>query len=147
MVNKKSAPQKKIKDISRIGNWGGVEYHHALECGHIEIRKRPAKTEQIACTWCVVAIETEKQLRTLTVVPPPVAEELWDFYDQDIVDEVGIAKMQSSLANIFGCSNENVEIVSSLDDGGRLVINYATVLLDYDQIKRIIAKRQNPVDI
>jgi hypothetical protein len=147
MVNKKSAPQKTVKDISRVGNWGGVEYHHTLECGHVEIRKRPAKTEQIACTWCVVAVETGRQLRTLTVVPPPVMEELWDFYDQDIVDEVSIARMQSALASAFGCPNESVEIVSSIDDDGRLSVNYATVLLDYEQIKKIVLSQRNTVDI
>ena len=147
MINKKSAPQKTVKNIERVGSWGGVEYHHTLECGHVEIRKRPAKTEQIACTWCVVASETGRQLRTLTVVPPPITEELWDFYDQDIVDEVGIARMQSALASAFGCPNESVEIVSSVDEDGRLVVNYATVLLGYEQIKQIVAKRHDTVDI
>lgn len=147
MINKKSAPQKTVTNIERVGSWGGVEYQHKLECGHVEIRKRPAKTEQIACTWCVVAKQTEQQLRTLTVVPPPTTEELWDFYDQDVVDEVSIARMQSALASTFGCLNESVEIVSSVDDNGRLVVNYATILLDYEQIKKIVAFGQNPVDI
>ena len=147
MINKKSAPQKTVTNIERVGSWGGVEYHHKLECGHVETRKRPAKTEQIACTWCVIAVETDRQLRTLTVVPPPITEELWDFYDQDIVDEVWIAKIRSSLASILGCPNESVEIVSSIDDDGHLVVNYATILLDYEQVKKIVANRPNTVDI
>jgi hypothetical protein len=54
-INKKSAPQNSVVDIIRQGQWGGVVYLHKLSCGHLEPRKRPAKTEKIACSMCVKA--------------------------------------------------------------------------------------------
>ena len=54
-INKKSAPQNTVIDIIRKGQWGDVVYLHKLSCGHMEPRKRPAKTEKIACSMCVMA--------------------------------------------------------------------------------------------
>jgi len=146
-VNKKSAPQKQVVEIVRVGQWGRVEYQHILECGHVEVRKRPSKTDKIACAWCVIATEKQRELRTLTVVPSPITEEPWDFYDDVAVDEIRLAQTRSALAHALGCSQESIEIVSSVDENGDLTVNYMTVFLDYGQALTIIKKSQNIVDI
>jgi len=146
-VNKKSAPQKQVIEIVRVGQWGKVEYQHVLECGHVEIRKRPSKTDKIACAWCVVASEKQRELKTLTIVPPPVTEEPWDFYDDVAVDEIRLAQTRSALAHAIGCPQEAVEIVSSVDEEGNLTVNYVSIFLDFGQAEQIIRKSQTIVDI
>lgn len=148
MVNKKSAPQNEIIEIKRLGEWGKLEYHHRLACGHTEVRKRPSKAPKIACTWCVVATEKQRELRALTVVSPPVEyEQVWDFYDDVAVDEITIANVRSGVASAIGCPQESVEVVSSVDEDGNLRINYVTVVLDYEQAKKLSASRANAIDI
>lgn len=146
-VNKKSAPQKQVLEIVKVGQWGKVEYQHILDCGHVEVRKRPSKTDKIACAWCVVASEKQRELKTLTVVPPPVIEEPWDFYDDGAVDEIRLAKTRSALAHIFGCPQESIEIVSSVDENGQLTVNYVSIFLDLGQAERIIKQSQTIIDI
>jgi hypothetical protein len=148
VINKKSAPQNEIIEIKRLGEWGKLEYHHRLACGHTEVRKRPSKAPKIACTWCVVATEKQRELRALTVVSPPVEyEQVWDFYDDVAVDEITIANVRSGVASAIGCPQESVEVVSSVDEDGNLRINYVTVVLDYEQAKKLSASRANAIDI
>lgn len=146
-VNKKSAPQKQVIEIVRVGQWGRVEYQHVLECGHVEVRKRPSKTDKIACAWCVVAAEKQRELKTLTIVPPPVTEEPWDFYDDVAVDEIRMAQIRSALSHALGCPQESIEIVSSVDGDGNLTVNYVSVFLDFGQAQAIIRNSQKIVDI
>lgn len=146
-VNKKSAPQKQVLEIVRVGQWGKVEYQHVLDCGHVEVRKRPSKTDKIACAWCVVASEKQRELKTLTVIQPPITEEPWDFYDDVAVDEIRLAKTRSDLAHVLGCPQESIEIVSSVDEDGNLSVNYVSIFLDFGQAERVIRKSQTIVDI
>jgi len=145
-MNRKAAPQKRVKSVERVGEWGEVEYHHKLVCGHVEKRKRPAKTVKIACTWCVVAEEKRKELKALSVVPPPIIEEEWDLFDDSYADELSIASMRSALANALGCEQESVEVVASYDDEDILRINYVTIFLDYSQAQRLVAERTSIVE-
>jgi hypothetical protein len=147
VVNKKSAPQHDILEIKRVGEWGKLEYHHRLTCGHVEVRKRPSKAPRIACAWCVVASEKQRELKALTIVQPPVLEEVWDFYDDSVVDEVMVADLRSGVANALGCPQENVEVVATIDDDGNLRVNYVSVFLDYSQAKNIASSGASVVDI
>ena len=147
MINRKSAPQHEILEIKRVGEWGKLEYHHRLSCGHVEIRKRPSKAPKVACGWCVVATEKQKELRALTIVQPPILEEVWDFYDETIVDEVIVANLRSGVAGALGCSQENIEVVATVDDNGDLRVNYVSVFLDYEQAKKLAERSAKTVDI
>lgn len=147
MVNKKAAPQHDILEITKVGQWGKLEYHHRLSCGHTEVRKRPSKAPKIACAWCVIASEKQKELRALTIVQPPVLEEIWDFYDDTVVDEMQISKLRSGISNALGCPQESIEVVSSINESGDLVINYVSIFLDYEQAKAVANKNTQIVDI
>lgn len=147
MVNKKSAPQHDILEIKRVGEWGKLEYHHRLTCGHVEVRKRPSKAPRIACAWCVVASEKQRELKALTIVQPPVVEEVWDFYDDTVVDEVMVANLRSGVANALGCPQENIEVVATVDDDGNLRVNYVSVFLDYPQAQKLASSSTKIVDI
>jgi len=146
MVNKKSAPQRAVLSIERVGGWGKVEYYHGLECGHTEIRKRASTAPQIACTWCVVASDKGRELHALRIVQSPVIDEVWDFYDSSVTDEVTVAKMRGDIANAVGCSQENVELVSTVDEDGVLRVMYATVFLELSLIQKILNKSAFIID-
>ena len=143
MVNKKSAPQKKIISIDKQGGWGDVSYYHKLECGHIEVRKRASTAPKIACTWCVVGEEKGKELRALTLVQPPTLEEVWDFYDTTINEEVDIAQLRAGLASAIGCPQDSVEVVAEVVENNVLKVMYVNVFLDLETAKRIAKYEKN----
>ena len=143
MVNKKSAPQKKIVSIDKQGGWGDVSYYHKLECGHIEVRKRASTAPKIACTWCVVGEEKGKELRALTLVQPPTVEEVWDFYDTTINEEVDIAQLRAGLASAIGCPQDSVEVVAEVTENNVLKVMYVNVFLDLETAKRIAKYEKN----
>lgn len=147
MVNKKSAPQHEILEIKRVGEWGKLEYHHRLACGHVEVRKRPSRAPRIACAWCVVASEKQRELKALTIIQPPVVEEVWDFYDDTVVDEVMVANLKSGVASALGCPQEGVEVVATVDEENNLRVNYVSIFLDYEQAKKIAEGSTKIVDI
>lgn len=137
MVNKKSAPQKLVVSIERQGAWGDVSYYHKLECGHIEVRKRASTAPQIACTWCVISEEKGRELKALTIVQPPTLEEVWDFYDDSINEEVNVAQLRAGIASSIGCPQDSVEVVSEVGEDNILRVNYVTVFLDIELAKKI----------
>lgn len=143
MVNKKSAPQKKIVSIDKQGGWGDVSYYHKLECGHIEVRKRASTAPKIACTWCVVGEEKGKELRALTLIQPPTLEEVWDFYDTTINEEVDIAQLRAGLASAIGCPQDSVEVVAEVTENNVLKVMYVNVFLDLETAKRIAKYEKN----
>ena len=95
----------------------------------------------------MVASEKQRELKALTIVQPPVLEEVWDFYDDSVVDEVMVADLRSGVANALGCPQENVEVVATIDDDGNLRVNYVSVFLDYSQAKNIASSGASVVDI
>jgi len=143
VVNKKSAPQKNIVSIDKQGGWGDVSYYHKLECGHIEVRKRASTAPKIACTWCVLGEEKGKELRALTLVQPPTLEEVWDFYDSTINEEVDIAQLRAGLASAIGCPQDSVEVVAEVVENNVLKVMYVNVFLDLETAKKIAKYEKN----
>lgn len=137
MVNKKSAPQKIILSIDKQGAWGDVSYYHKLECGHIEVRKRASSAPKIACTWCVIGEEKGKELKALTLIQPPILDEVWDFYDEAINEEVDVAQLRAGIASAIGCPQDSVEVISEVGDDNILRVNYVTIFLDIELAKKI----------
>ncbi len=137
MVNKKSAPQKKIVSIDKQGGWGDVSYYHKLECGHIEVRKRASTAPKIACTWCVIGEEKGKELKALTIIQPPTLEEVWDFYDENVGEEVDMAQLRAGISSAIGCPQDSVEIVAEVGEDNILRVSYVTIFLDLELAKKI----------
>lgn len=141
-VNKKKAPRQKVLSIDREGAWGRVEYLHRLECGHIEKRKRPAKTDVMACSWCVVAEEKGVQLQSLAVAPQAYES------DDDLLDVLGgslaasekaVAKLRADIASRLKVPPDYVDIVT-LDDEGMLSVSYAVVFIPAGDIPALLAE-------
>ena len=141
-VNKKKAPRQKVVSVEREGAWGRVEYVHQLECGHTERRKRPAPSDVMACSWCVVAENKGAELQTLAQTPAR------ESIDDDFMDGLGIslassekavAKLRADIASRLKVPADYVDIVT-LDDEGVLSVSYAVVFIPAGDIPGLLAE-------
>lgn len=147
-INKKSAPQRKVLDISRSGSWGKVEYAHRLECGHTEYRKRALTTDKIACTFCVKAQQARDTLTEIAKVTAiEYAEPVWvDGIASELATaETDIGKLRAALASALDVSPEAVDVVSEETDSG-IQVSYVVVFLDSEQAKRISGRSRAEVN-
>jgi hypothetical protein len=131
-TERRRAPRKKITSIEKTGRWGHLVYHHKLECGHIDVRKRAATSDEIACMWCLRAEEQDVEIKKMTA---PLVQNV--FYDDNLAaEETRIEKTRAAIAARIGVPMEAVDI-SSEDVAGLLVIRSAVVYLSARDIVRI----------
>lgn len=123
MTIRRSAPRREVIEVVKTGEWGEVTYRHRLSCGHVESRKRPAKTEIIGCATCVQVKALEERTRD---------EGRFDVDDLASI-EVSVAQMRASIAARCGVPQEAVDVVMA-DGGYRLA--YVTVLFDAESAVR-----------
>lgn len=139
-MNLKKAPQKEVLSIDRTGEWGKVEYHHRLSCGHTEMRKRPSTAPKIACSWCVVAGEKQEELRALAIRETVMTEVPLDdivVYDDDFEHEIDAGRLRAGLVSALGVQPEAVEVVSEVDESGDLSARYVVLFLDLSTASRL----------
>jgi hypothetical protein len=133
-VNRKTAPRRSVVKIERVGAWGRVEYHHFLDCGHIEVRKRVAPTSLVSCAGCVLA-ETHQQELSETPVPP--SDEDWDVMGSRLAElEKNVALVKMRVASRFGLPVDAVEVVM-VDDEGELRLSGVVVLISREEVAAI----------
>lgn len=142
-VNLKKAPRRAIKEISRIGSWGRVEYHHKLECGHIEVRKRANSTGIMACTGCVLSEQYERRAPKVRENDEHVGSDLsYDILDQlgsELAINEGTAQfLKAELAVRFNVPVEAIEVALDIDEMGQQSLSGAYILLSADEVIRII---------
>lgn len=144
-INKKKAPQKAVKEVNRIGNWGRVEYHHILECGHVEIRKRVAPAGKVACTSCALASKMEDHVQEVIItsrdgriVEGIDAADIIGTESYQLSSEISVSRAQSALSSHLGIPYEAVDVVSEIDENGALKITYAVIFMDASQIELIM---------
>lgn len=143
-VNRKKAPQKKVMEISRTGRWGSVVYLHALECGHVEERKRPSKTESVACAKCVMADDFGKQtmglaqfgvgyeaITELEMTPDPIEVKFSS-------SERNVERIKNSISDILGVQPDDVNVFVEQDEN--MLVSGATVFLSAADIARLCDK-------
>ena len=140
-INKKKAPQRKVVEITRTGKWGSVVYLHALECGHVEERKRPAKTAVIACAKCVMAEDFGQQTRDLVRIgvgyeaitememkPDPI-EILFSSSERNV------ERIRARIAGVLGIQPDGVNVFVEQDEN--MLVSGATVFLSAADIARL----------
>ena len=133
----KAAPRRDIVDVVRVGDWGDVSYKHRLSCGHVEERKRPAKTSQVACSSCLLAKNFDPVERAVVPALPPEDDYHYDPVQAEIAYVEGQAgRIKAGLAGKFGVELDSVDVVIGERDGAMRVIS-AVVYLDGDQAKRL----------
>lgn len=136
----KAAPRREVTRIERIGDWGEVEYHHVLSCGHVEIRKRNSPATHLACSGCLTAARfvaegpaAGRPQRTTPIIPP--AEDGIIFDDLAGI-EAEIAQIRAGLAKAMGVSTEAVDVAVTSQTGVPQVA-YALVFIDPDNARRL----------
>ena len=120
-------------DITRIGSWGNVTYHHKLECGHVEKRQRATRAPTLACVSCLRAGEKDVEMKALTR-PLPLADD----YDGTVSrSEVEVALVRADIARVLGVHVEAVDVVAVLDASGMLAVQSAVVFLSGADVRRL----------
>jgi hypothetical protein len=148
--NRKKAPQQRILEVIKSGEWSKVQYIHKLECGHIEIRKRAASTDRISCLGCVRAEEAQNILTELvrpTIVSPPL-EDIWtDDIAEDIAHtEQEIGFLRAGIANYLEISAEAVDVVMEQTDEG-IELSYVVVFIDADTARSMAKGGNGYIDV
>jgi len=123
---RRAAPRREVIEVVRDGEWGEVVYRHRLSCGHVESRKRPAKTELVGCASCAINL-------ALKEINDALAQD--DEADVLATIEVSIAEMRASMASRCGVPLEAVDVV--MGDGG-MSLSYVTVMFDADAARRFV---------
>ncbi len=95
--------------MSRIGPWGAVYYHHLLECGHTESRRRCSKVgERIACIRCQEIVEHRSAIADRTVLSQEP--------DSDIDVAAGMSqesRIKANIASMLGIPAETIDVALS----------------------------------
>jgi len=144
-INKKTAPQNTVIDIIRKGQWGDVIYLHKLSCGHMEPRKRPAKTDKIACSMCVKASTFTKM--SAEFVRTGVGYEGYeDIEIQENESEIALSSLQDEVSRMtvhiakkLKVSPDDITIyIEESDEGPN--ISGGSIFLDRDSLFKILEK-------
>jgi hypothetical protein len=142
-VNRKSAPRRAVVRIEREGAWGRVEYAHLLDCGHTERRKRASRSEFLSCAWCVVAEQTDKEMKQIAVSAKSSSQ-----VDDDLIDQFGsqlamteklVAQVRAEVASHFSVPVESVDIVIE-DDDGEMRMSFALIFLPSSDLMKFFKK-------
>lgn len=149
-LNRKRAPQQRILEIIKAGEWSKVQYLHKLECGHIEVRKRAASTDRIACLGCVRAGEAQNILTELvrpTIVSPPIEDTWTDSIAEDIAHtEQEIGFLRAGIASYLGISSEAIDVVMEQTDDG-IELSYVVIFIDADTARSMAKGVDDVIDV
>ena len=100
------APKMAVISVGRIGPWGSVYYHHLLECGHTESRRRCAKVgDRIACIRCQEIVERRSVLADIV----PQSQES----DSDEAIAAGMtqeSRIKANIASMLGIPVDTIDI-------------------------------------
>lgn len=101
-----SAPKLTVTRVDRLGPWGSVSYHHVLECGHIEVRRRCAKVgDKIACARCQDVVRRRTALAETTV-----ASQVFES-DEDVAAEMTQeARIKANVASLLGIPADTIDV-------------------------------------
>jgi len=124
-VGPRSAPRRRVVEVWKTGDYGTTIWHHRLDCGHIEQRKRRRPSDEIGCVRCEAGDRFERRagapLATVLEPEPNLDEE--------------VAVLRARLAAGLGVSSDSVSVQMV---GGRLA--GVLVVLDLEQVREIIQR-------
>jgi hypothetical protein len=106
----------------KTGDYGTTIWHHRLECGHVEQRRRKPVAQEIACTHC----EVRDQVETVAPITHTDAHAM-------VMADSAIVRAQ--IAGAFQVPLDAVVVQVQIDR-----IAGALVLLDPRQIQEIIKR-------
>lgn len=96
-MSKRTAPHRAVVQVWKSGEYGKVGWNHELECGHIEVRKRKAPADLMACLQCESGGPAQ---------PPPGVE-----IDPVIEMSTTESRLKTLLAQRLGCGTDEVDVI------------------------------------
>jgi hypothetical protein len=124
-----------------MGDWGEIRYHHRLSCGHVEIRRRPVKSEVMGCSSC----STEQRLskKVFLLDERPSSEQDYDALSAEFAQaEIMSVRIRGAIAARLGVVLEDVDVLIS-DVDGRFAIASASVHIDGQTAMQIFKNWSN----
>jgi hypothetical protein len=106
----------------RTGAYGTTVWHHRLDCGHVEARKRRAPAGEIGCLRCEARQQVEAETPATAITTSPEATLGTD-----------VAILRAHLASRLGVPVDSVTIQIALDK-----VAGALIFLEPKQIIEII---------
>ncbi len=131
MPSPRNAPRRRVVNVTRVGDYGGVRWVHRLDCGHSAVRKRRGGV-RLGCVECLGAREFESFSRELVKAPPPVVD------DGLAEAEVEAARLRALVAGRLGVPQEQVEVVIGVAANGRLGVRSGWVWLSASQLRSVL---------
>ena len=111
-----SAPKMTVARVDRVGPWGSVSYHHVLDCGHIEVRRRCAKVgDKIACTRCQDVLE-----RRSALADQPMASQAFHSDEEIAAEMTQEARIRANVAAMLGIPADTIDV--ALNPSRRILI-------------------------
>lgn len=133
-MNRRNAIRRNVLDVQRVGDWGEVEWHHILSCGHVEIRRRRAPGA-LTCTTCIRAADASQALTRTVTVPagsrPVRPSGAGGLRADDAGEQVELLQVQAAVAAHVGVDPAMVDIRPTAWGPT------ASVFLDVDAVARL----------
>lgn len=105
-TNRATAPKLTVTRVDRVGAWGSVSYHHVLECGHIEVRRRCAKVgDKIACTRCLDVVQ-----RRTALAEPALAGQAFPSDEEVAAELTQEARIRANVAGMLGIPADTIDV-------------------------------------
>lgn len=119
-MNLRKAPPRKVIEIWRTGTYGNAQWHHRLECGHVQVRKRKAPAPEAKCAACLEQPDT-----------PPERSARYD----PLVQAASLEQHTTAgLAAHFELDQELITVVVDATDPPQ--VTYAQIMLPADYLRR-----------
>lgn len=136
-MSRKAAPRREVVEVVRKGDWGDVTYAHRLNCGHTEIRKRPAKSSVMACESCLLAKRHRPDVQPVAVATVVETDVFFDPFEAEMAFVEGEAgRIRAGLAARLRVPLDAVDVVVGQVDG-RMGVQSAMVFLDASQARAL----------
>lgn len=118
----------------RTAGYGTTRYYHHLDCGHIEVRRRPAPAPTIGCLRCGEDVELQRLLTDLEDAP-----EIPELVSMEASIEIEVARLRAGLASLLSVDVEDVSMQVSAD-GSTTRLQGAYVWVSADSLKALRPK-------
>lgn len=135
----RTSPRKRIVESRKEGTWGDVEWVHVLECGHIDVRKRKARGEFLACDLCAKAQNFKSRTRAL-LDPDEPDTGLDSVLEPEVqTSDAEVLEWTIAFAQALGVPSSQVQMNLTYDfEEGRMRPGNTLVMFRGDDVERIL---------
>jgi hypothetical protein len=97
--------------ITRTDGYGNTRYYHQLDCGHLDVRRRPARASHIGCPRCEEDARYQQMTAEINAILPATEDEVR--YSVEASFDTEMARLRAGLAKYLMIDLEDITIDSS----------------------------------